>query len=332
MSANRSVPVLLATLAALTACGTDDPGAADTLPDASGLRPPTPIEAVEVVAPTGEVGWAAAPMADAMTMLAPVELVLGDVGELPTATTGYVLPAGATVSPDTVAALAAVLGVEGGPVAAAPDTGMAWQVGPTDGTAPSLNVSASAPLSWFYQGEWEQPVDVPACLPTTTVPPAPGVTPPPIDPCPAPEPPTGVPTAAEAEERSRQLLAGLGVDLDAVQLEANADEWFASVEAGEILDGVRSPMQWSFAYGPEGALQFATGMLAVPEPVGPYPLLEVDAAFARLQELQTGTWGGFGRACSLWRRSRCRRRRRSPSLCRRSTRRCLRRSSRSSRR
>ena len=101
MSPRRSVPVLLATLVALTACGSDDPGAADTLPEASGLRPPTPIEAAEVVAPDAAgVGWCGGTdAADAMTMLAPVELVLGDVGELPTATTGYVLPAGATVSP-----------------------------------------------------------------------------------------------------------------------------------------------------------------------------------------------------------------------------------------
>ena len=295
MSAYRSAPVFLAALVALSACGSDVPGAADTLPDASGLRPPTPIEAAEVVAPTGEVGWSAAPMADAMTMLAPVELVLGDVGELPTATTGYVLPAGATVSPDSVAALAAVLGVAGEPVAAAPDTGLAWQAGPTDGTAPSLTVSGSASLSWFYQSESTQPADAPACIPTTTIPGAPGVTPPSIDPCPAPEPPAGVPTAAEAEERSRQLLAELGVDLDGVQVEANADEWFASVQISQVLDGVRSPLSWSFGFGPDGVLQYANGMLASPEPVGPYPLLDLDAAFTRLQEVQTGTWGGFGR-------------------------------------
>ena len=105
---------------------------------------------------------------DSMTMLAPVELVLGDVGELPAATTGYVFPAGATASAETVKSLAAALGVDGDPVAGSPENGMAWQVGPTDGTAPTLTVSALL-MSW-YSAAWEQPVEAPACMPVTTIP------------------------------------------------------------------------------------------------------------------------------------------------------------------
>ena len=223
-------------------------------------------------------------------MLAPVELVLGDIGELPAATTGFVFPAGATVSSEPVKALAAALGVEGDPVAGSPETGMAWQVGPSDGTAASLTVSASAPLSWWYSADWEQPVEAPACMPVTTIP-GTGTSPEQVVPCLAPAPPAGVPTAAEAEERARQLLVALGADLDAVQFDVHADEWFANVQATQLLDGVRSPISWSFGFGPEGALQHANGMLASPEPVGPYPLLDLNAAFTRLQEQQAG--GGW---------------------------------------
>jgi len=284
-------------LVALTACGSDDSQqSADTLPDAGGLRAPTPIEVAEGVAPASADGRLPAAESstaatDSMTMLAPVELVLGDVGELPATTTGYVFPAGATVSAETVAALAAVLGVEGEPVPGSTENGMAWQVGPTDGTTPSLTVGADATLSWWYSAARGEPVDVPACTPITTIPGRPNGAPATIEPCPAPEPPAGVPTAAEAEERARQLLAELGAGLDAVQVDVHADEWSASVQITQLLDGVRSPISWSFGFGPEGVLQYANGMLASPEPVGPFPLLDVDAAFTRLQEQQAG--GGW---------------------------------------
>ena len=300
MPPNRLVPVLLAIVVALTACGSEEPRTSDTLPDAGGLRAPTPIEVANGAVPPGipsrvpeaTAESSGAVTTDAMTMLAPVELVLGAVGELPTATTGYVFPAGATVSAETVGALAAALGVEGEAAAGSTETGTAWQVGTTDGTAPSLTVGADATLSWWYSAAWGEPVEAPACAPVTTIPENSGALPDTVVPCPAPTPPAGVPTAAEAEERARQLVAELGVDLDAVQFEVHADEWFASVDVTQVLDGVRSPMRWSFGFGPEGVLQHANGMLASPEPVGPYPLLDLDTAFARLQEQQTGTWGG----------------------------------------
>ena len=173
---------------------------------------PTPIEVAEGVAPASADGRLPAAESstaatDSMTMLAPVELVLGDVGELPATTTGYVFPAGATVSAETVAALAAVLGVEGEPVPGSTENGMAWQVGPTDGTTPSLTVSAAR----HCRGGTRRPgcsrwTRRRACRRQRFRPHArTGVSPGPIEPCPAPEPPAGVPTAAEAEERARQL-------------------------------------------------------------------------------------------------------------------------------
>ena len=142
-------------------------------------------------------------------------------------------------------------------------------------------------MSW-YSAAWEQPVEAPACMPMTTIPET-GTLPDSVVPCPAPTPPVGVPTAAEAEERARQLLVALGVDLGAVQFDARSDELFASVEVAQhLLDAGSCPARWSFVFGPDGVLKYANGMLASPEPVGPYPLLDVDAAFARLQEQQAG--------------------------------------------
>ena len=93
---------------------------------------------------------------------------------------------------------------------------------------------------------------------------------------PAPAPPQGVPTAAEAEARARQLIAVLGADPDAMGFEVHADVWSAFVFAGRFADGAASPTQWGFSFGADGVLQSATGQLAIPEPVGPYALIDLD--------------------------------------------------------
>jgi hypothetical protein len=93
-----------------------------------------------------------------------------------------------------------------------------------------------------------------------------------------------VPTAAEAEATANELLTSLGEEPDAYELETYADEWSASVVAWPSLDGVRSPMSWGFGFGGDGVLQWANGSLAEPTPAGPYPLVDLDTAVARLTE------------------------------------------------
>ena len=73
---------------------------------------------------------------------------------LPTNSTGYHFPAGATVDAAEVAHVAAALGVEGEPQAAAADSGGQWQVGPDDGSAPALFVADDGQLSWYYSTAW----------------------------------------------------------------------------------------------------------------------------------------------------------------------------------
>ena len=109
------------------------------------------------------------------------------------------------------------------------------------------------------------------------------------DPCPAPEPPTGVPAAAEAESAARDLLAAIGQDPAAFELETYADDWSASVTAWLSRDGVRWPVSWGFTFGGEGVLQGANGSLAEPIPFGPYPLVDLDTAVGRLTEQGTAT-------------------------------------------
>jgi hypothetical protein len=103
-------------------------------------------------------------------------------------------------------------------------------------------------------------------------------------PCAAPEPPQGVPSAAEAEAKTKDLLAAIGEDPAGYELETFADEWSASVVAWPSLDGVRAPVSWGFGFGADGVVQSANGSLADPVPAGPYPLIDLDAALAWLTE------------------------------------------------
>jgi hypothetical protein len=223
-----------------------------------------------------------------------------EVGEglpaLPTTSTGYHFPAGATADVADVARIAAILGVAGEPRTTAPETGNAWQVGPDDGSAPALYVGSDGLSSWYFSGPWAATsggscagVDLPAEAPDA---PEDGVRP--IEECVAPEPPAGVPTADQAEAKARELLTALGEDPTTYQFETYADEWAASVTTTTTVDGLRWPVGYGFGFGAEGALQWANGFLADPVATGPYPLIDLDGALARLAE-QNGMWGyGFG--------------------------------------
>ncbi len=109
--------------------------------------------------------------------------------------------------------------------------------------------------------------------------------------CEAPAPPEGVLTAEEATQRTRDLMVAVGLDPEAFTLEPYADEWFASVGAVEQLDGAFNGRRFDAGFGAGGVLQYASGQLAVPARVGPYPLVDVDTAVARLND-PSGYYGG----------------------------------------
>jgi hypothetical protein len=257
----------------------------------SGLRAPTPVKIVSggggaTAAAGNEAKLAADASAELSIAPVSVELVLGEVGSLPANSTGYVFPSGVTIPEDRVTKLAKALGVSGTPAKGEAGSGVSWQVGPTDGSGNSLSVGSDAQGGWWYSGQVGDR-GVLACAavsgPDGTV----------TEDCPEPEPPAGVPSAAEAKANAVKLLEALGEDPDALTVTANADDWSANVEAVAPLDGVDSPLRWSFGFGENGVLTYASGVLARPEKVGPYPLVGLEEAFARLQR-QNAPWASGG--------------------------------------
>ncbi len=301
----------------LGACGSDEPAASDTVPvpdDDRDLIAPRPIQIVstgDATMSSQRAGAAAESDAGEMTVSdrmitpwGPVEFVLvDDLPALPTDDIGYVYEAGATVSVEQVAALAAAFGVDGEPVHLDDGYSKLWRVGPEDGTAPSLWVYEDALQSWNYSAGYDPANDVAlscsiesvedvapdAGEDASSVPPAE-----PVERCDEPTPPEGVPTAEQAEAAARDLLVALGEDPGALQYEVYADEWFASVSAIGSTGAGAPDRNWGFGFGAGGALQHAGGQLAVPQQVGPYPLVDLDTALARLDEQQS--WFRYGPA------------------------------------
>jgi hypothetical protein len=249
--------------------------------------------------------------------------VAGDqLPALPTNDVGYAFEAGQTVTSEQVAQLAAALGVTGEPVAIDGDPAGSWRVGPEDGSAPSLWVYQDAQLSWNYNSAWaDQTVSSGGCavagsagapegdvaaVETGEI--APDVAPddtadvavssevqvdPPVSApvCESPAPPEGVLSADEALARTRELMIAVGLDPETFQLEPYADDWFASVGATEQLDGTFNGRRFDAGFGANGVLQYASGQLAEPVRVGPYPLIDLETAIARLND-PSGYFGG----------------------------------------
>jgi hypothetical protein len=290
MTSSRLTIMTVATSAVLllAACGQPADDAASSL-----LQPPQPIRVVSGSnagsATEARVAGGDAAMSS-MPAFAGYSFELGpDFPALPTGSTGYHYPANPALEPDVVAQLAQALGVEGEPVPGGGPTvdGVRWRVGPDDGSAPSLTVSDDAQLNFNYSPAWDLSATSVGCAEPVssdgTVSEAS---------CPEPVPPVNVPSADEAEQLVTDLLVELGQDPSAFELEAYADEYFASVTAWSALDGLRSPMAWGFGYGENGELQWMNGVLATPVAVGPYPLIGIDEALVRLDEQTIQFRGG----------------------------------------
>jgi hypothetical protein len=328
MKRHRSHLVSLAVVAVLAfaACGSgEDDSTAETPPSAAessddGMIAPRPIEMSGGGAAPGSAN-ATAESADgdrSMStdmMIAPYQItnfVAGDgLPALPTNDTGWVFQSGATVTAEQVTQLAAALGVTGEPQRHDEGGYVYWSVGPTDGTAPYVTVNEDAQLSWSYSSDWANQtvsasagcaiaepmpaVDADAEAPIETKP-VESVPPCTVETTP---PPVGVPTADDAEARTRELMTAVGLDPADFELETFADQWYASVNAIEQLDGQFGSRTFSTGFGAEGVLQYAGGVLAEPAPVGPYPLVDVATAIARLNDPTGFFMGGYGGGMAL---------------------------------
>ena len=305
---SRIVPAALVAVLLLAACGGDPDQSLPAVTD-DGLIPPRPIEITSGGVGGGDNAATAEVASDARMsdMAMPFYLadyVVGDgMPALPTNDIGYVFQAGADVTAERIAALAAALGASGDPVRSDDGYTGTWRVGPDDGTAPALWVYEDAQLSWSYNSAWAdqarsvgcaiaEPVQVDPAEGGETVVPEETVvvdTDQPV--CEEPTPPEGVPTKEVAEQRARDLIAATGADPAAYQFDTYADEWFASVSAVRRVDGLFDANRFDFGFGAEGVMQYANGQLAEPQLVGPYPLIGLDEAVARLND-QNSMWGG----------------------------------------
>jgi hypothetical protein len=329
----RIVPVALAGVLVLGACGSDEPDAdgGDSVPSAEdGLLAPTPVRTVGGGS-GGGAAVAATESADsrmATDMMMPYRImnfVLADgLPALPGNDVGFVFQVGQQVTAEQVAALAAQLGVTGEPVRIDEGYSVSWRVGPDDGTAPSVWVYEDAMLSWSYNWAWATAPSYGGCVvagsagsdgsevavedapdaagaddvtvadepAVDTIDPAVSE---PVETCAEPEPPTGVPTADEAQAKATELIGALGLDPAAFTFETPyADEWSAFAGATEKINGVATGRRVDVGFGAEGEIQYAGGQLATPQQMGPYPLIGIDEALERLNDTSGFYGGGYG--------------------------------------
>ncbi len=229
-------------------------------------------------------------------------------GEYPTLApdgTVWQFPAGFQPDAEAVRKIAAAFGVQGELAELPEDQGGGWIIGPSDYSGPAINVSKDGLGSWWFSAPGEiderecisiiEPLDVdPTADPAVDG--APGAS---VDsaiapdtdvaPCPAPEPPANVPDKEAAKQKATELLGSLGVGAEGLEWEAYADEWGASVTAFTMLEGLRSGATYSFGFGAEGAVTWASGYMAEPQQVGDYPLVGCEAGVARLND-ESSQW------------------------------------------
>lgn len=288
----RSLPIV-AVLALVAACG-DDPDRESTLPV---LRVGAGVGAAEA----GVSADAAAP--DRLSMYVPAEWEFVVEGSLPTLDSDapvYVMDGGEEPSGEQLATLIEVLGVDGSFTRTTSDPGTdyewtTWSVGPDDGSGPSITISDDGMLSWWFSEGWESvavgrsescaPSIEPATEPTTTSGDEAGQGDEScLDEWVEPTPPVGIPTAAESEEKFRELFARLGFGGEQLTIESYADEWSAGAWGYASIGGVRSSMTVTASFGENGRLTYAGGYLGRPRPLATYPRVGTSVGLERLRD------------------------------------------------
>ncbi|MBM7505355.1 hypothetical protein ACFPER_17855 [Agromyces aurantiacus] len=176
--------------------------------------------------------------------------------------TAYAFDARSASNADTVAALAAALGVDGTPEL----RDGSWVVGSQDGTAPSLWVSLDGTLTFSYSdpgiNPWICPDGADAC-----------------------EPSGALPSEQAAIDAARSLVSSAGRDVAA--FEFTSETWEGAVtrmaQAWPIVDGQRVDQAWNVELSEDGIVS-ASGALAPLVSLGEYPVVSEQAAFERLSD------------------------------------------------
>jgi hypothetical protein len=182
----------------------------------------------------------------------------------------YGYDARAASTADTVAELAAALGIEGTPEL----VDGSWTVGPQDGTGPSLGVSLDGTLSFWYSDPSLNPWECPASPDGS------------VEPC---EPTGELPSEQAAIDALRSLLASTG--RDAAAYEFTSETWEGAVtrtaQAWPVVDGQRVDQAWTVELSDEGMVS-ASGALAELVELGDYPVVSEQEAFERLSDPRFG--------------------------------------------
>jgi hypothetical protein len=183
----------------------------------------------------------------------------------------YGYDARAASTADTVAELAAALGVAGTPQL----VDGSWTVGPQDGTGPSLGVSLDGTLGFWYSDPSLNPWECPASPDGSA------------EPC---EPTGALPSEQAAIDALRSLLASTGRDASAYEF--TSETWEGAVtrtaQAWLVVDGQRVDQAWSVELSDEGIVS-ASGALAELVALGDYPVVSEQEAFERLSDPRFGT-------------------------------------------
>ncbi|MFC0713704.1 hypothetical protein [Cellulomonas biazotea] len=213
--------------------------------------------------------------------------------------TAWALDAASVFSAETVARVAAALGVAGEP---RQEYG-SWTVGPTDGSGATVSLSPDGSASVSYYDPARDPWSCVRSAPETLDSSGAGTDgatgaaePAIVDPgagCEQPNQPAA-PTGDAAEAKAREVLASLGVDADGFEYEVMSDTGIAQlvqVTAYQVVDDQRTGLAWNVSLVGDG-VQSLWGSLAPLVDLGAYDVVSPRAAVERLTDPRFGSTGG----------------------------------------
>ena len=181
---------------------------------------------------------------------------------------------------DRTAELAGVLGVDG-VVTKAEYSDAAyptWVVGPQDGTAANLTLSAFGTGDWWFNDPTVPSIYI--CDESVTAADAESYG------CelPSEAPANQAPTGETARSLAQALFASTGYETDAADIEVTSDAYGTSANAYLSIDGVRTALGWSAYWTNTGGLSYAYGHSVHPESRGTFDTISATDAVQRLTD------------------------------------------------
>lgn len=213
---------------------------------------------------------AASSASSAEKMIAPAwsgRTTFSSVGldDVPARARAWAFDPSAVFSDATVARLAAALAVQGPPELSYGS----WRVGPADWTGPVVELSSDSQSSFFFSD-------------------------PTLDPWTEEGATRDAPSAATATDLLTGVMATLGVDSAAFEIES-PDEMQSpgarSVTAHQLVDGTRSGVRWELTATTDGIFSLS-GQLAPLVDLGEYDVVGAQTGVGRLQDPRFGAVGG----------------------------------------